>query len=146
MPREDALDLLGWLRHNRPLGMPDRTFDGLLDALDAASAQDAADPADGPEHECQECGKRASDDGEDALLGWGHDEDGELSFCPGCIEDAARQRPTAPPGDRVTAAVEAVEGRVRRWTARNSITPRQCDELLAEVRAAREDNGGAGDA
>jgi hypothetical protein len=33
MPREDARDLLGWLRHNRPLGMPDRTFDGLVDAL-----------------------------------------------------------------------------------------------------------------
>lgn len=33
MPREDARDLLRWLRHNRPIGMPDRTFDGLIDAL-----------------------------------------------------------------------------------------------------------------
>lgn len=33
MPREDARDLLRWLRHNRPLGMPDRTFTGLIDAL-----------------------------------------------------------------------------------------------------------------
>lgn len=33
MPREDARDLLRWLRHNRPLGMPDRTFDGLMDAI-----------------------------------------------------------------------------------------------------------------
>jgi hypothetical protein len=143
MPREDALDLLGWLRHNRPLGMPDRTFDGLLDALDAASAQDAADPADGPEHECQECGKRASDDGEDALLGWGHDEDGELSFCPGCIEDAARQRPTAPPEDRVTAAVEAL---AERWANVAGPNPRWLNELRAAIAAAREDNGGAGDA
>lgn len=35
MPREDARDLLRWLRHNRPLGMPDSTFDGLVDALGA---------------------------------------------------------------------------------------------------------------
>lgn len=33
MPREDARDLLRWLRHNRPLGMPDRTFDGLMDVI-----------------------------------------------------------------------------------------------------------------
>jgi hypothetical protein len=36
MPRQDALDLLGWLRHNRPLGMPDSTFDGLIAALRGA--------------------------------------------------------------------------------------------------------------
>jgi hypothetical protein len=33
MPRQDARDLLSWLRHNRPLGMPDSTFDGLIAAL-----------------------------------------------------------------------------------------------------------------
>jgi hypothetical protein len=33
MRRADARDLLGWLRQNRPPGMPDRTLDGLVDAL-----------------------------------------------------------------------------------------------------------------
>jgi hypothetical protein len=36
MPRQDARDLLRWLRHNRPLGMPDSTFDGLIAALRGA--------------------------------------------------------------------------------------------------------------
>jgi hypothetical protein len=36
MPRQDARDLLRWLRHNRPLGMPDSTFDGLAAALRGA--------------------------------------------------------------------------------------------------------------
>ena len=33
LPREEARDLLAWLRRNRPLGMPDSTFDGLVSAL-----------------------------------------------------------------------------------------------------------------
>lgn len=55
MPREDARDLLRWLRHNRPLGMPDRTVNGLIDSLsDPPSAEIRRDlrdrsqpPADG---------------------------------------------------------------------------------------------------
>ena len=46
MPREEARDLLRWLRHNRPLGMPDSTFTGLVDALIASPTPATATPAD----------------------------------------------------------------------------------------------------
>jgi hypothetical protein len=35
MPREDARDLLNWLRRNRPLGMPDSTLSGLIEAVES---------------------------------------------------------------------------------------------------------------
>jgi hypothetical protein len=50
MPRKDARDLLGWLRHNRPLGMPDRTFTGLLDAIEQ-DPTDAQVPMTDPERD-----------------------------------------------------------------------------------------------
>lgn len=46
-----------------------------------------------PEFECQGCGKRASSDGADSLLGWAHDEDGELSFCPTCASGSMGDPP-----------------------------------------------------
>jgi hypothetical protein len=243
--------------------MPDRTFDGLLDALDAASAQDTADPADGlSEARCPGCGRidcprksswaafecdgdanddagdewpcddykppltcfttpkpktlicegcRAafpdgpevaalyatttdpadglSEDERETLLSpceCGHtiNDHGSLATCWACgdegrdaccrfhFEDllvervavivSARQRPTAPPEDRVTAALAEVERRindVRRLfdtDLSNPLTAEAAalrtgamsalDDCLSIISAVREDNGGAGDA
>jgi hypothetical protein len=63
----------------------------------------------------------------------------------------ARQRPTAPPEDRVTAAVEALADELEAEQGRHELDGERWQSpivrrLRAAIAAAREDNGGAGDA
>jgi hypothetical protein len=166
MPREDAVDLLRWLRHNRPLGMPDRTFDGLLDALANAAAQDTADPVDRP----REAPDFYCDT--DGTLYWNlrkHPPTPEGT--PGVFDAtpsatplwlATRQRPTAPPEDRVTAAMEGYRPEhcptcrcepagplpagvsVDPYCPEHGCRPTAYSDCSCFRQSAREDNGGAG--
>jgi hypothetical protein len=78
--------------------MPDRTFDGLLDAIDAAVAQDTADPADGLSEDEKARIVAASLVDQTRGRNW-HRTLREVERIL-----VARQRPTAPPEDRVSGS------------------------------------------
>jgi hypothetical protein len=107
------------------------------------AAQDTAGPADGLSEDEVDLLRQA-------LKRWlPVSYEGGVKYLAAAVEAIiARQRPTAPPEDRVTAAVEALH---RTDAAASPFCDHcgfswPCPTIRAIEVAAREDNGGAGDA